>query len=129
STLATDMSAGTPAVRELLGTATGHGVLLVENSLIYDTRDSEISPQRGQYHQVKLRSSPHLGDHLPYRYGQLDVTLRFYVPLVERLGIALRTVGDWQFGNLPFYELARYEDTFAFGGANGIRGIPGQRYY
>ena len=38
-------------------------------------------------------------------------------------------MGDWQFGDVPFYELARYEDTFAFGGVNGVRGIPGQRYY
>jgi outer membrane protein assembly factor BamA len=129
SRLAADMTAGTPAVRELLGTATRHGVLLVEDSLIYDTRDSEISPRQGQYHQFKVRYSPALGDHLPYRYGQLNLTFRFYVPLAERLGLAIRTVGDWQFGDVPFYELARYEDTFAFGGSNGIRGIPGQRYY
>ncbi len=129
STLAADMIAGTQTVRDLLGTATSHGVLLVENALIYDTRDSEISTHRGQYHQIKLRSSPELGEHLPYKYGQLNVMLRFYVPLAERLGLTVRTVGDWQFGDVPFYELARYEDTFAFGGANGVRGIPGQRYY
>ena len=51
------------------------------------------------------------------------------VPFTERLGLAIRAVGDWQFGDVPFYELARYEDTFAFGGVNGVRGIPGQRYY
>ena len=129
STLVADMSDGTPAVRELLGTADHHGVMLFENSLIYDSRDSEISARRGQYHQVKLRSSPRLGDHLPYQYAQLNITLRFYLPLSDRAGLAVRTVGDCQFGDVPFYELARYEDTFAFGGGNGIRGIPGQRYY
>ena len=51
------------------------------------------------------------------------------MPLTARLGLAIRAVGDWQFGDVPFYELARYEDTFAFGGVNGVRGIPGQRYY
>ena len=92
STLAADMSAGTPAVRELLGTATSHGVLLVENSLIYDTRDSEISPEArpvspGQAPlQPAARRSPAL------QYGQLNVMLRFYVPLVERLGLTVRTV-------------------------------------
>ncbi len=129
STLAADMNAGAPAVRELLGTATGHGVLLGENALIYDTRDSEIAPEQGQYHHLKIRYSPAFGGHLPYQYGQANATVRFYVPLTARLGLALRAVGDWQFGDVPFYELARYEDTFAFGGVNGVRGIPGQRYY
>ena len=78
STLATDMNAGAPAVRELLGTATRHGVLLAENALIYDTRDSEIAPEQGQYHQLKIRYSPALGDHLPYQYGQANATFRFY---------------------------------------------------
>ena len=118
------MSGGTPAVRELLGTATGHGVLLTEGSLIYDTRDSEVSPHEGQYHQAKLRYSPSLSQHLPYQYAQLNLTSRLYMSVVpERLRFAARVVVDWQFGDVPFYELARYEDTFAFGGANGIRGI------
>jgi outer membrane protein assembly factor BamA len=129
STLATDMTTGAPAVRELLGTATRHGVLLAENALIYDTRDSEIAPRQGQYHQIKIRYSPAAGGHLPYEYGQANATFRFYLPFSERVGLALRAVGDWQFGDVPFYELARYEDTFAFGGVNGVRGIPGQRYY
>ena len=129
STLATDMNTGAPAVRELLGTATRHGVLLGEHGLIYDTRDSEIAPEQGQYHQIKIRYSPAVGGHLPYQYGQANATFRFYLPFTARLGLALRAVGDWQFGDVPFYELARYEDTFAFGGVNGVRGIPGQRYY
>jgi hemolysin activation/secretion protein len=33
------------------------------------------------------------------------------------------------FGTPPFYELARFDDTFAIGGTNGVRGIPAQRYY
>ena len=129
STLAADMNAGAPAVREQLGRATRHGVLLAEHSLIYDTRDSEIAPDQGQYHQLKVRYSPAFGDHLPYQYGQANATFRFYLPFTSRVGLALRAVGDWQFGDVPFYELARYEDTFAFGGVNGVRGIPGQRYY
>lgn len=130
STLAQDMRDGPPEVRALLGQATSHGVLLIENSLIFDTRDSEVAPQQGQFHQLKLRYSPHLDDHVPYRYGQVDATARFYVTLIKDwLVVAARAVGDLQWGDVPFYELARYEDTFAFGGGNGIRGIPGQRYY
>jgi Omp85 superfamily domain len=130
SRLAADMTGGTPLVRSLLGTAGRHGVLIVENSLVYDNRDNEISTHRGLFLQLKLRYSPRLGDHLPYRYGQIDLTNRYYLALVpERLHLAVRTVIDLQLGDVPFYELARFEDTFALGGGNGVRGVPGQRYY
>jgi hemolysin activation/secretion protein len=38
-------------------------------------------------------------------------------------------VGDLLLDHPPFYELARFEDTFALGGSKGVRGVPGQRYY
>jgi hemolysin activation/secretion protein len=38
-------------------------------------------------------------------------------------------VGDYEFGNVPFYELARFDDTFALGGTTGVRGVPAERYY
>ncbi len=130
SRLAADMTAGPPHVRELLGTASQHGVLLTETSFGYDSRDSEISPERGQYHQLRFRGSPQIGDHLPYQYAQVNLTSRFYTTVVPaRAVFAARVVVDYQFGDVPFYELPRYEDTFALGGVNGVRGIPGQRYY
>jgi len=130
STLAMQMRAGTATVRELLGDVRTHGVLLAEGTLLYDTRDNEIDPEHGQFHQLKLRVSPKLGDHFPYAYQQIDGIARAYVPLVRnRLQFAGRVVFDMQMGDPPFYELARYEDTFALGGLNGVRGVPGQRYY
>ncbi len=128
--LATQMRQGTPDERRLLGQAQRHGVYLSELSLLWDSRSNEIAPDRGQFHQLRLRGSPALGAHLPYAYGQVNLTLRFFVPVAgPRLGLAARTVFDGQFGDVPFYELARYEDTFALGGMKGVRGVPGQRYY
>jgi hypothetical protein len=110
--------------------AASHGVDIFEYALVYDDRDDETSTHRGQYHQVKLRLSPGGTAALPYRYGQTNVTLRAFVtPIREYLTIAARAVGDIQFGDVPFYELPRYEDTFAIGGGNGVRGVPAQRYY
>jgi outer membrane protein assembly factor BamA len=130
STLARDMATGTPIVRSLLATPRSHGVLLIENSLVYDTRDNEISTTRGVFLQLKFRYSPRAGDHIPYRYAQIDLNNRYFISVIRKyLLIAVRTIADLQFGNVPFYELARYEDTFALGGGNGVRGIPGQRYY
>ena len=128
--LVTKMKTGTETERRLLGDVRSHGVYLSELSLIWDSREDEISPLHGQFHQLRLRASPRLGAHLPYAYQQANLTLRFYLPMIpKRVRLATRTVFDGQFGDVPFYEMARYDDTFALGGLNGVRGVPGQRYY
>jgi len=131
STLGLQMTAGDPAIRELLGHEARHGVLLTEGLALWDSRDSETVPERGQLHQVRFRYSPTIaGDAMPYEYQQLNLSSRVYLPVVaDRLVLAARVVADMQFGHPPFYELARYDDTFALGGQNGVRGVPGQRYY
>jgi hemolysin activation/secretion protein len=42
--------------------------------------------------------------------------------------VAGRIVGDILFGDPPFAELPRFEDTYAVGGSNGVRGVPQERY-
>src|SRR5262249_10512098 len=88
-----------------------HGVAFFEYALVYDTRDDETATHEGGYHQLKLRLSPGGNQAFPYRYGQLNVTTRVYFTPVRRwLTVAARLVGDAQFGDPPFYELARFED-------------------
>ncbi|HMG24356.1 MAG TPA: BamA/TamA family outer membrane protein [Kofleriaceae bacterium] len=112
------------------GAARAHSLLKLETGVVYDTRDTEISTSDGQYHQVTLRVSPRMGDPLPYQYEQVDAMARFYVTLIpKRMVLAVRGVFDMQIGDVPFYELARYEDTSAIGGGNAIRGVPAYRYY
>jgi hemolysin activation/secretion protein len=56
--------------------------------------------------------------------------LRVFVPLWKpRVTLAGRLVADVLYGTPPFYALAVFEDTYAIGGLNGVRGVPGQRYY
>lgn len=132
STLGQQMAGDDATLRRLLTVEPHHGVLLLEGTLLYDTRDNETVTGRGQMHQARVRISPALaGDAIPYAYQQLNLTARFYVPIKGpgRLVFATRFVGDMQFDHPPFYELARYDDTFALGGLNGVRGVPGQRYY
>lgn len=112
------------------GAAQPHSLLKLQTGLVYDTRDDEISPSRGQFHQATLRVSPAMGDPFPYAYEQVDAMARFYVTLLpKRMVLALRGVFDLQIGDVPFYELARYEDTSAIGGGMAIRGVPAYRYY
>jgi hypothetical protein len=107
-----------------------HGVLKLETGLVYDTRDSEISPSQGQFHQATFRVSPGIGDALPYQYAQIDAMVRLYTTLIaKRMVLAVRGVFDMEVGDVPFYELARYEDTSAIGGGMAIRGVPAYRYY
>jgi hypothetical protein len=107
-----------------------HSLLKLQTGLVYDTRDSEVSTTEGQYHQVTFRISPRIGAPFPYAYRQLDAMARFYTTVIpNRMVLAIRGVFDMQFGDVPFYELARYEDTSAIGGGSAIRGVPAYRYY
>ncbi|HKP62358.1 MAG TPA: BamA/TamA family outer membrane protein [Polyangiales bacterium] len=117
-----------PQLAGFFGPTGPHWVDFFEYTLLYDTRDNETSAQSGMHHQLRLRLSPGGTEAFPYRYGQVDVIARFFTTH-GRSVFAARVVGDAQFGDPPFYELARFEDTFALGGVNGVRGVPGQRYY
>jgi outer membrane protein assembly factor BamA len=131
STLAEKMTNGTPIEKAILGTPGRHGVLLLEGIFLFDNRDSETVSKAGQFHQIRMRLSPAMaGATMPYSYQQLNLSSHFYYSLIpQRMVVAIRLVTDLQFGRPPFYELARYDDTFALGGQNGVRGVPGQRYY
>lgn len=130
SKLESDARAANASMHGLFHRLDPHGVALFEYAVDYDTRDDETATHEGSHHQLKLRLSPGGAASLPYRYGQLNATTRVYFTPVRRwLTVAVRLVGDAQFGDPPFYELARFEDTFAVGGGKGVRGVPAQRYY
>jgi hypothetical protein len=129
SQLAHDLREGSPRVRSLLHVDRNHGLHLLEAALIYDTRDDEVSASAGHYHMLKVRGSPWRTGGLPHRYLQIDVATRYYRTVwPDRLVLAVRLVGDLQIGSVPFYELARYDEASAIGGAHGVRGVPRDRY-
>jgi hypothetical protein len=130
STLLRDNATGSEQVRNLLMIDRRHGLHLLEGALVFDTRDDEIAPSRGMFHQVEVRISPWQTRALPYRYGGLSAQFRFFVPLdQERLVLAVRAVGDVAVGDVPFYELSRLDETSALGGAKFLRGVPSNRYW
>jgi len=126
SLLAEDMQR--PELRRFFGPTQPHLINVFEYTVYYDTRDQETSTHWGMYHQLRLRLSPGGVMPMPYRYGQVNLTLRVYKSY-RIWTFAARLVLDSMFGDPPFYELPRYEDTFALGGVNGVRGVPAQRYY
>jgi outer membrane protein assembly factor BamA len=130
SNLVRDLTTGSPEVKSLLNVDRNHGLFLLEAGLLFDTRDNEIAPNRGQLHSVKLRASPGGWGPLPYHYVQINLNVRGFHRLgTDRLVFAWRGIGDLLLGTIPFYELSRYDEASAIGGANGVRGIRGDRYY
>jgi hypothetical protein len=128
--LAEDMHSDNAAVRDLLGRPQSHGVMLFSYGIGWDSRDDQVTTTRGQYHTLRIDLAPGGSSGLPYRWGRADLSLRVYVPLVpERIVFAGRLLSDLVFGDVPFYELPRYDDTSALGGVKGVRGIPAQRYW
>jgi outer membrane protein assembly factor BamA len=128
--LAREQAGGPTEVRRLLGTFGPHGVQLFTVEAQYDSRDDEIVTTSGQLHTLRFRVSPRLGDHVPYQYERLTLTSRLYHTLIERwLVVSARAVGDVLVGDVPFYELARFDETSAVGGSKALRGVPANRYY
>ncbi len=124
STLATELAASDPYLMR------AHFVLRGETGIAYDSRDNEVAPNSGQYHQIKIRASPRLGDLVPYKYQQYNAIARFYRTILPgKLVLAARMVVDVQTGNVPFYEESRYEETSAIGGGQGVRGVPAYAFY
>ncbi len=129
SLLRREATTGSAADRQRIGSFDAHGVELFELGVQYDTRDREIDTRSGHYHTAQLRVSPRWGSFLPYAYQRVTLSARGYVAVSKRITLALRVVGDSLFGDPPFYELGRFEETQAIGGVNAIRGVPAGRYY
>jgi outer membrane protein assembly factor BamA len=130
SRLATDMSSGSDEVKKLLGSTAPHAVILLKSGLQWDTRDNEASTHGGLLETLDVRVSPGGSQRFPYRYGEATLNLRFFVPIhTPLITLAARLVGNALVGDVPFYELSRFDDTYALGGTNGVRGIPAGRFY
>ena len=130
SKLDDDRLNGETEVRRLVGNVAPHSVALVTAGVQWDDRDGGQATHLGSYHQLEAKGSPGGSQAFPYRYAQVSAILRSFLPVAGRtLTLALRAAGDVLIGDAPFYELARFDDTYAVGGASGVRGVPAQRYY
>jgi hypothetical protein len=130
--LAQDMQSDRPYVRDLLGNDRPHGVPQVSFGIGWDTRDDESAPVRGWNIRQEVDLIPGTFGEAHYSYARWTNTVDAFVPLFpkqRRLVFAVRVGTDLLFGHPPFWELPRFDDTFAIGGSRGVRGVPAQRYY
>ncbi len=99
--------------------------------VLYDSRDSEIFPHRGGFHQLGLRGVLGLPLGASVRYAGAGVNAAQYVPIGGPFVLALHAVLDLEFGHVPFYDLYTggtfYTDEM-LGGSSAVRGVPDGRY-
>jgi outer membrane protein assembly factor BamA len=130
--LASDFESPRSYVRELVGNARPHGTPQFSFGAAWDTRDDEVAPVRGLHLQQELALVPGTLGSAHYRFARWTSQVHWFAPLIaeqRRLVLALRLGSDLLFGDAPFYELPRFDDSFAIGGSKGVRGVPAQRYY
>jgi hypothetical protein len=107
----------------------GHGSVSV--GVLYDTRNDEIVPTRGDLHLLSMRLGAALPGSSDVRYGNLNMILRHYEPLGGPFVFASRLVVDAGFGNFAFYDLSQggaFPPVDMPGGPQGVRGVPNGRY-
>jgi hypothetical protein len=98
---------------------------------LYDSRDDEIFPHSGMLHEAGVRLEQGFPLSADVRYAEFGAILRGYVPLGGPFVAAARLVGNFQVGNVPFYDLFQagpFDQKEMPGGSAGIRGVPIGRY-
>jgi hypothetical protein len=101
----------------------------IAGGIMIDTRDSEFVTRRGIFYQVGVGAT--VGSMDRVAYGNASCVLSHYAPLGPDLVFASRFVAAFQFGRVPFYDLAQggtFEAQYLLGGESGIRGVPQGRY-
>jgi outer membrane protein assembly factor BamA len=108
------------------------GIGMIGGGIIYDTRDSEVFPHSGAFHQVGVKAVQGLPYDAGVQYGAFGADFSWFLPLFHRAIVAAaRVVVDLEFGDVPFYDLftgGPFQTYDMIGGPDGIRGVPSGRY-
>ena len=129
SVLAADSDVHTGAGPLIFGT-TALSLPSLAAGPVFDSRDDEIFPRKGMLHEVGVRIEDGVPASSGVRYAEAGAILRGYYPLGP-LVLAGRFVANFQFGNVPFYDLFQagpFDQKEMPGGSAGVRGVPVGRY-
>jgi hypothetical protein len=101
----------------------------VAAGIMIDTRDNEFVTTRGIFYQAGVSATGGTSDGVAY--GEASAVLEHFAPLGGPFIFASRVVASFQFGRVPFYDLAQggvFEPQYLLGGETGVRGVPMGRY-
>jgi outer membrane protein assembly factor BamA len=125
---------GTPLLRGVQPAPKNNslGIGMLSAGVVYDSRDDEIFPRSGAFHQLGVKVAQGLPADQSVQYGELGGNFSLMVPLLGRAVVfASRFVADFEVGNVPFYDLYTggvFQSNDMPGGSRGIRGVPSGRY-
>jgi hypothetical protein len=129
SKLAQDLAARNPDGSAVVYGGSGAGLAGLAVGAMYDTRDSEFVTRRGIFYQAGI--GPTVGTAEGVAFGEASLVLAHFAPLPGPFVFASRFVASFQFGRIPFYDLAQggiFEPQNLLGSENGVRGVPFGRY-
>ena len=129
SQLATDLAARNPdgSLVAIGGQPSLLGGLAA--GIMVDTRDSEFITRQGIFYQVGVGAT--VGSAEQVAYGNASAVLAHFAPLGGPFVFASRFVASFEFGRIPFYDLAQggtFEPQYLLGSETGVRGVPFGRY-
>lgn len=108
------------AEQQPLGMDGGLGVQLIAG-VLWDTREPEVSPDSGWLLEAAGR-----GVTGAYTFGGPFVSARVWGRLAPGVVVAQRVMGEWLFGDVPFYEMVFWGGAVpipGMGGADTLRGV------
>jgi hypothetical protein len=92
----------------------------LHGGLIWENRDNEFDPGRGNRLEFKLRGIPALLG--SFRMASAEIDLRQYISPFKRLTVAGRLMGRYATGDIPYWELSKLGDN------ETLRGYPLNRF-
>jgi hypothetical protein len=105
-------------------------LLALMGGVIIDSRDSEIYTTTGTYDQIGVRFEQGLPLDRNVQYSEAGAYLTGFVPIGPFV-LATRFVADFQFNQVPFFDLSvagPFQLKDMPGGSTGVRGVPLGRY-
>jgi hypothetical protein len=129
SKLEEDIAVRTPGAQPVAIGAESTLLTGIAAGVMLDTRDSEFVTTRGCFYQLGVGATVGTAERI--QYGEAAAVLANYAHIVGPLSFASRFVASFQFGRVPFYDLAQggvFEPQYLLGGDTGVRGVPQGRY-
>lgn len=115
----------------------GGAAVQLGGGVLWDARAPEVTPAHGALLELSGRvvgtAAP--GDGGPWSIGAFGgpmASVRGYVPLGSRMVWASRLMGEWLFGQVPFYEMVHwggFVPIAGMGGADTLRGASFGRWH
>jgi hypothetical protein len=110
-----------------------HGGVTTQLSggFLVDTRDSEVAPNRGALLELSARFAPAFPGSTGAYAGPFASARVWFELVPDRLVLAARLMGEWLFGDVPFFEMVRWGGSvpiLGVGGYETARGMPFGRW-